>query len=68
MSTLKVSTKFAHISQNEKAIRNTGARPDVIKTVYGQNTSFQDGKRLIELFDYLASEFDVNMDCRSGRG
>lgn len=30
---------------------------------YGQNTTFQDGKRLIEVGDYLASEFDVDMVC-----
>jgi hypothetical protein len=37
------------------------------RVFYGQNTSFQDGKRLIEVCDYLASEFDVNMDCYGGR-
>jgi hypothetical protein len=37
------------------------------RVFYGQNTSFQDGKRLIELCDYLASEFAVNMDCYGGR-
>ena len=33
------------------------------RVFYGKNTSFQGGKRLIEVCDYLASEFDVNMDC-----
>lgn len=37
------------------------------RVFYGQNTSFQDGKRLIELCDYLTSEFDVNMDCHGER-
>lgn len=31
------------------------------RVFYGQNTSFQDGKRLLELCHYLASEFDVGM-------
>lgn len=34
------------------------------RVLYGQNTSFHDGKRLIEACEYLASEFEVNMDCR----
>lgn len=37
------------------------------RVFYGQNTSFQDGKRLIELCNYLASEFDVDTDCRGER-
>ncbi len=35
------------------------------RVFYGQNTSFQDGKKLIELCNYLASEFDVDMDFLS---
>lgn len=34
------------------------------RVIYGQNTSFQDGKRLIEVCNYLASEFDINMRYR----
>lgn len=34
--------------------------------LYGQNTSFPDGKRLIEVCNYLGSEFDINMHCRGG--
>lgn len=37
------------------------------RVFYGHNTSFPDGKRLIEVCDYLASEFDVDMDCRGAR-
>lgn len=37
------------------------------RVFYGRNTSFQDGKRLIELCDYLGSEFDVDMDCHGER-
>jgi hypothetical protein len=37
------------------------------RVLYGQNTSFQDGKRLIEVCDYLSSEFDVDMDCNGSR-
>lgn len=37
------------------------------RVFYGQNTSFPDGKRLIDVCDYLASEFGVNMDCRGER-
>lgn len=33
------------------------------RVFYGQNTTFQDGKRLIETCDFLAAEFDVNMNC-----
>ena len=33
------------------------------RVFYGQNTTFQDGKKLIGVCDYLASEFDVNIDC-----
>ncbi len=33
------------------------------RVFYGKNTSFQDGKRLIELCEYLSSEFDVDMEC-----
>lgn len=38
-------------------------REEYRRVFYGRNTSFKDGKRLIELCDYLSSEFDVNMDC-----
>jgi hypothetical protein len=31
--------------------------------LYGQHTSFPDGKRLIEVCNYLASEFNVDMHC-----
>jgi len=34
------------------------------RVFYGKDTSFPDGKRLIDVCDYLASEFDVDMDCR----
>lgn len=34
------------------------------RVFYGENTSFADGKRLIEACKYVASEFDVDMDCR----
>lgn len=34
---------------------------------YEQYTSFQDGKKLIELCDYLSSEFGVDMDCHGDR-
>jgi hypothetical protein len=37
------------------------------RVFYGKKTTFQDGKRLIEVCDYLASEFDINMDCRGER-
>jgi hypothetical protein len=37
---------------------------DYRRVFYGKNTTFADGKRLIEVCDYLASEFDVDMDCR----
>ena len=37
------------------------------RVFYGKNTTFQDGKRLIEVCDYLASEFGVNMECCGGR-
>lgn len=33
------------------------------RVFYEKNTSFPDRKRLGEVCDYLASEFDVNMDC-----
>lgn len=34
------------------------------RVFYGHYTSFPDGKRLIEVCEYLASEFDVNLACR----
>ena len=34
---------------------------------YGEKTSFPDGRRLIEVCDYLGSEFDVNLECHGGR-
>jgi hypothetical protein len=37
------------------------------RVFYGQKTSFPDGKRLIEVCEYLAREFDVEMNCRGGR-
>ena len=37
------------------------------RVFYGQNTSFPDGKRLIEVCGYLSSEFDVDMDCHGER-
>jgi hypothetical protein len=37
------------------------------RVLYGQNTLFQDGKRLIEVCDYLAYEFGVDMNCRGVR-
>lgn len=33
------------------------------RVFYGRNTSFPDGLRLTAVCDYLASEFDVAMDC-----
>ena len=33
------------------------------RVFYGNNTSFPDGKRLIEVCNYLTTEFDVNMEC-----
>ena len=36
------------------------------RVFYGKYTSFPDGKRLIEVCDYLAAEFDVGMECRRG--
>jgi hypothetical protein len=33
------------------------------RVFYGKKTTFPDGKRLIEVCDYLASEFDVSLDC-----
>ena len=33
------------------------------RVLYGQNTSFSDGKRLIDVCEYLTSEFNVDMDC-----
>lgn len=42
-------------------------RGEYRRVFYGQNTSFPDGKRLIEVCDYLASEFDVDMNCHGER-
>ena len=42
-------------------------RGEYRRVFYGQNTPFQDGKRLIAVCDDLASEFDVDMDCHAGR-
>jgi len=36
--------------------------------LYGHKTSFPDGKRLIEVCNYLASEFDLDMNCRGKSG
>lgn len=33
------------------------------RVFYGKNTSFPDGKRLIAVCDYLAGEFNIEMDC-----
>lgn len=38
------------------------------RVFYGQRTSFPDGKRLIQVCDYLASEFDVDINCRGVDG
>lgn len=34
------------------------------RVLYGHNTRFPDGKRFIEVCNYLASEFDADMDCK----
>ncbi|HEV7699495.1 MAG TPA: hypothetical protein VGO43_04640 [Pyrinomonadaceae bacterium] len=39
-------------------------RGEYRRVLYGQKTSFADGKRLIEVCEYLASQFDVEMECR----
>ena len=36
---------------------------DYRRVFYGKNIASPDGKRLIEVCDYLSSEFDVHMDC-----
>ncbi len=37
---------------------------DYRRVFYGHNSSFPDAERLILLCDYLAAEFDVEMECR----
>ncbi len=37
---------------------------DYRRVFYGHNSSFPDAKRLIHVCDYLAAEFDVEMECR----
>lgn len=38
-------------------------REEYRRVFYGQNTSFADGKRLIQVCEYLTSEFEVDMNC-----
>ena len=40
-------------------------REEYSRVFYGQYTSFPDGKRLIDVCEYLAGEFDIGMDCRT---
>ncbi len=40
---------------------------DYGRVLYGRGTTFPDGKRLIEVCNYLASEFAVDMDCGGER-
>jgi hypothetical protein len=42
-------------------------REEYSRVLYGKHTQFRDGKRLIEVCEYLAFEFDIDMSCRSER-
>lgn len=42
-------------------------REEYSRVLYGKHTSFPDGKRLIEVCDYLAVEFGIDLNCRSER-